>query len=1056
MGAYLNDVLRFRVQRLWRDLRQTASDYRGSIGCSVAILSVVATKGMILLYGPAVLIAAGIARLVFVKKTKDFLSNLFPHDADRIPPPPWRMSSHKNGYFDAGSAAAPCYRAVLLPTDFDGSKAAQDVLRSGIVSGAWRGDTLAKRARAVEQWRAGVAALDAPDGEARALKERAETAARSEDGIGEAARLLREYNVRTKEDFWSVPSKRATGLLEAEALLLSSPPDFDRAAKRYRQAADIEEGRNVFYARKRADIHLEAAMAKGSARNLSAAVSDYRELLRYYAAENMSQERAQIRHCLGDALSLSELHDNQDDPDSNEKRMRGWEEAVVCYRAAAAEEGCDARQRIATHNNLGNILLKISRMREAADAYRCALTDCPRERLPLQWAALQHQLGTALAAIGEREALREAASAYRCALTERRREIVPADWRETQKRLESVLWKIADAEKDAAEPLEEAVRILAALTTDPGAEPQEKAEECNNLGTALRRLGALRRDPKRTEEAIHAYETALKEFERLRFPLHWAATKDNLGAALQSLGEQESGTERLNQAAEAYRATAAKQRRGLDPSHWADSRCRLGATLFALWEREGEPERLKESVAAYRDALKECRRPSAPAEWAEAQCGLGTALLALCRREGGDAMRNEARMALADAHRIFSSRDDARSAYIKRALAATPGPVASMEGEAKAILAVCLCLTIAAAFFGPEFLAAAWKKHQPPVPHLLLLSLENSPYRTNSPHIAEWAAQNNQAELSRALEIAPEYVKQTLAALDADNVPKAQQGERLVHIAARVKEFRDFVRSAPLLMRRSDSPDVWLKAKANAALLRDETEKAAELYGKYAHSGNSEYDGQRETAERAEGEFLQMRAIFLMPDPDFDRVASYYEREARRKNNPIEYASYLEKAADVYYGQGERKGDKGALKDAVRLYEDLIEKPIAPETRARLQNAVGNAFAVLALLGERECGRSRAMDFANFILRRPRAPETPCLEEAVALFRQAMTNDPGNRAIPQYNLGMALSRLAGEAGKNRTAAKEEARQAFAGAYAAFSAAGDSRAALPKAMPDMAE
>ncbi|HXN88625.1 MAG TPA: hypothetical protein VN890_04640 [Methylocella sp.] len=55
-----------------------------------------------------------------------------------------------------------------------------------------------------------------------------------------------------------------------------------------------------------------------------------------------------------------------------------------------------------------------------------------RERLPLDWAGTQNNLGLALRAIGERESgtarLEEAVAAYRDALQERTRERVPLEW----------------------------------------------------------------------------------------------------------------------------------------------------------------------------------------------------------------------------------------------------------------------------------------------------------------------------------------------------------------------------------------------------------------------------------------------------------------------------------------------------------------------------------------------------------------------------------------------------------------------------------------------------
>ena len=84
-----------------------------------------------------------------------------------------------------------------------------------------------------------------------------------------------------------------------------------------------------------------------------------------------------------------------------------------------------------------------ARLEEAVAAYRAALEERTRERVPLDWAATQNNLGTALRTLGERESgtarLEEAVAAYRAALEERTRERVPLDWAMTQNNLGNAL-----------------------------------------------------------------------------------------------------------------------------------------------------------------------------------------------------------------------------------------------------------------------------------------------------------------------------------------------------------------------------------------------------------------------------------------------------------------------------------------------------------------------------------------------------------------------------------------------------------------------------------------
>ena len=164
-------------------------------------------------------------------------------------------------------------------------------------------------------------------------------------------------------------------------------------------------------------------------------------------------------------------------------------------------------------------------------AFREALKERTRERVPLDWATTQNNLGTALESLGERESgtarLEEAVAAYREALKEQTRERVPLDWATTQ----------------------------------------------NNLGNALARLGERESGTARLEEAVAAYREALKERTRERVPLAWAATQNNLGNALSSLGERRAEKDkpsgcRLLTEAQVALAAALEEARNSGASHY--------------------------------------------------------------------------------------------------------------------------------------------------------------------------------------------------------------------------------------------------------------------------------------------------------------------------------------------------------------------------------------------------------------------------------------------------------------------------------------------------------
>jgi len=184
-------------------------------------------------------------------------------------------------------------------------------------------------------------------------------------------------------------------------------------------------------------------------------------------------------------------------------------------------------------------------LRSCAEAYRHALVDYPRSQIPLQWAAIQSNIGVTLAALGDREGetaqLVQAVAAYHAALEEETRARSPLDWAHTQ----------------------------------------------NNLGTALEELGERESGTAWLEDAVAAYHAALQERTRDRIPLQWATTQMNLGNALVALGRREAGTPRFEDAVAAYRAALEEATRQRDPFVWATTQNNLGNALAELGGREG-------------------------------------------------------------------------------------------------------------------------------------------------------------------------------------------------------------------------------------------------------------------------------------------------------------------------------------------------------------------------------------------------------------------------------------------------------------------------------------
>ena len=116
---------------------------------------------------------------------------------------------------------------------------------------------------------------------------------------------------------------------------------------------------------------------------------------------------------------------------------------IVRVRALLASNKLAADKRPAIQLPFADALTTYGQQRgdshalvEAVAAYRDALQERTRKRVPLDWAMTQNNLGTALSTLGERESgtarLNEAVAAYRDALQERTRKRVPLQWAMTQ------------------------------------------------------------------------------------------------------------------------------------------------------------------------------------------------------------------------------------------------------------------------------------------------------------------------------------------------------------------------------------------------------------------------------------------------------------------------------------------------------------------------------------------------------------------------------------------------------------------------------------------------
>jgi tetratricopeptide (TPR) repeat protein len=284
------------------------------------------------------------------------------------------------------------------------------------------------------------------------------------------------------------------------------------------------------------------------------AVGAFRAALEERTRERVPLEWAETQHGLGAALMRIGEREN------GEAWVIRFREAVAAYRSALEER---TRDRVpldwaATQHRLGNVLMRLSelgewdedeeaRLAEAIAAYRSALQERTRDRVPLDWATTQTALASALARLGERagktEGLEQAIATYREALEEETRARVPLRWAKTQillgnaleelDDLENALWAIRELSRESDKQESEAH------------EPEQSSREREN-GTG------------RLKEAVSAYDEALKEMTPERVPRDWARAFGSQGALLAEIAyrteDGAAAAAAVQQIAKAYEA----------------------------------------------------------------------------------------------------------------------------------------------------------------------------------------------------------------------------------------------------------------------------------------------------------------------------------------------------------------------------------------------------------------------------------------------------------------------------------------------------------------------
>lgn len=198
------------------------------------------------------------------------------------------------------------------------------------------------------------------------------------------------------------------------------------------------------------------------------------------------------------------------------------EEAIVYRRLAAALTALAERS--------GD---DVSRLREAAAAWRNAAETLPRASLPFEWATDQVRLGSALYRLdlktGDPALLREALAALQAALQVFTRSENPIRWTETMLALAQVLEVYGDQSRnpDILQKAVDACRAVLEVRTAES-DPAGRAATLNTLGSALFLLGKHGEGVHHLDEAAAVLRAARDELRAMGAEKPAAVAERNL------------------------------------------------------------------------------------------------------------------------------------------------------------------------------------------------------------------------------------------------------------------------------------------------------------------------------------------------------------------------------------------------------------------------------------------------------------------------------------------------------------------------------------------------
>jgi tetratricopeptide (TPR) repeat protein len=428
---------------------------------------------------------------------------------------------------------------------------------------------------------------------------------------------------------------------------------------------------------------------------LSEAVAAFRSVLDEQADMD-SGMLAKVRNNLANALTVLGTRTGDDAMLS---------EAVDLYEVAIDrfEEEENPILWASAMTNFGKTMIALGELRNsveiletAEEAFQAALGMTPRDQQPAIWGVVQNNLGNAHQAIGLRTenplvaAGRhlQALIAYRNALGELARERVPVQWASVQQNMGNTLQSLAYRAPNADQARDYLQQALEAQDAALGVMTRETAPGMwttvkLSMGYTNQLRANVAATPAEASDALEAAAAAQREALEVLAPEtagdKWYLAQIAYAETLQRLSmfaTDAAGKRTHLLAAEAAQRAALESLPGDRPSERAATQHALGLTLLEIGPLEGGTARYEQAEKLFREEQALLSRDHEAPRWAAAQAGLGNALRALGIARADRPTLEEARRRTQEAWdviRPFDARYDgilsARIAEIDAALA---------------------------------------------------------------------------------------------------------------------------------------------------------------------------------------------------------------------------------------------------------------------------------------------------------------------------------------------------------------------------------------------------